>query len=166
MAETPSTMLPPVWSILLLALLHVTQESVATYIDLHHRSGHLQKRNSTSGLVFNQGGYYINVTMGGNPYSVMIDTGRWATDITYCRRSAHLPTHFPALTFGSRVPCLTLQPRLLLPRSNMPSVRIQVCTLGRHTRNVNLTFCAIFPLRSGLNGGVGHSWFQSSESSI
>jgi hypothetical protein len=156
-------MFPPVWSILLVALLHVTQGSVATYIDLHRRSGHLQKRNSTSGLVFNQGGYYINVTMGGNPYSVMIDTGRWATDITYCRRSAHSPTRFPALTFGSRVPCLTLPPRPLLPRSNMPSVRIQVCTLVQHARSFSSRY--FFP-RPSLNGGVGHPWFHSSESSI
>lgn len=68
-------MLPPRSSLLLAALLHATQVSVATYIDLLPRSGPLHKRNSTSALVYTSGGYNINVTLGGIPYSVMVDTG-------------------------------------------------------------------------------------------
>ncbi|KAI9466600.1 aspartic peptidase domain-containing protein [Lactarius psammicola] len=87
-------MLPLRSSIVLAALLHATQGSLATYIDLPRRSGPLRnlfRRNSTSGLDFANGSYNINITLGGNQYSVMIDTGRWATDsstafatFTYC----------------------------------------------------------------------------------
>jgi hypothetical protein len=76
-------MLPPWSSIVLAALLHATQGSVATYIDLPRRSGSLHNlyaRNATSGLDFGNGGYNINITLGGSQYAVMIDTGRWATD--------------------------------------------------------------------------------------
>lgn len=69
-------MLPPRSSLLLAALLHATQLSVAVYTDLLPRSGSLQKRNSTAALYNDGTGYYINVTLGGSPYSVMIDTGR------------------------------------------------------------------------------------------
>src|SRR6266702_5489100 len=128
-------MLPLRSSIVLAALLHAPPGSLATYIDLPRRSGplhHLFARNSTSGLDFAAGSYYINITLGGNQYSVLIDTGRWATDSFIRRqRSAHSPTilvHSPALIFGSRLPYPRLPTRALLPRYNMPSVRKQVCT--------------------------------------
>ena len=69
-------MLPPRSSLLLVALLHAAQVSVATYTDLFRRSGSLQKRNSTAALYNDGSGYYINITLGGSPYTVMIDTGR------------------------------------------------------------------------------------------
>ncbi|KAH9172156.1 acid protease [Lactarius sanguifluus] len=71
-------MLPSGSSIVLAALLHATQGSLATYVDLPRRSGalhNLYARNSTSGLNFAAGGYNINITLGGGQYSVLIDTG-------------------------------------------------------------------------------------------
>ena len=73
---------PPRFSILLATLLHATQliqVSVATYIDLIPRSGPLHKR-STSGLLYQDASYHINITVGGVPFLVLIDTGRWAPD--------------------------------------------------------------------------------------
>ena len=76
-------MLPPKFSILLATLLHATQliqVSMATHINLLPRSGPLHKRSSTSGLVYDNSGfyqgYYINITLGGIPLSVLLDTGR------------------------------------------------------------------------------------------
>jgi len=86
-------MLPPRSSILLAALLYATQGSLATYIDLHRRSGslhHLFARNSTSGLDLAAGGYNINITLGGRQYAVMIDTGRWATDSFFIASVRHI----------------------------------------------------------------------------
>ena len=74
-------MFPPRISILLAALLHATQVSMATSIDLLPRSGPLQRRDSTSGLVYENMAYYINITLGGSSYSVLVDTGRWAISI-------------------------------------------------------------------------------------
>ncbi|KAI0301931.1 aspartic peptidase domain-containing protein [Multifurca ochricompacta] len=74
-------MLPPrPSSILLAAFLHVAQGVIATYLDLdlYHRSASLPNlftRNSTSGLDIANGAYNINITLGGNQYSVLIDTG-------------------------------------------------------------------------------------------
>ena len=68
-------MFPPRFSILL-TLLHVTQVSMAAFIDLLPRSGPLHKRDPTSGLVFGDLSYHINITLGGIPFSVLIDTGR------------------------------------------------------------------------------------------
>ncbi|KAH9041834.1 acid protease [Lactarius hengduanensis] len=68
-------MLPLRSSIVLVTLLRATQESLATYIDLHRRSGPLLARSSTSGLDAINGSYNINITLGGNQYSVIIDTG-------------------------------------------------------------------------------------------
>jgi hypothetical protein len=70
-------------SVLLAAFLHVTHGSIATYLDLYHRSSslpHLLTRaaNGTSGLDFSGPGYNINITLGGKTFSVIIDTGRWA----------------------------------------------------------------------------------------
>src|SRR6266702_1633753 len=109
-AEDPltSTMLPPLRSSIILAaiLLHATQGSLATHIDLPRRSGSLHNlfaRSSTSGLDFVNGSYSINITLGGSQYAVMIDTGRWAMDLFICRQRS--PTvRSPALIFGSRVP--------------------------------------------------------------
>ncbi|KAI9448436.1 acid protease [Lactarius indigo] len=71
-------MLPSGLSIVFAALLHATQGSLASYIDLPRRSGllhHLYARNSTSGLDSSNGAYNINITLGGRQYAVMIDTG-------------------------------------------------------------------------------------------
>ena len=80
-------MFSPRFSVLLATLFHatqLTQVSMATHIDLVTRSGLLHKRDSTSGLVYQNSdgyqGYYINITLGGIPFSVLLDTGRWATD--------------------------------------------------------------------------------------
>ena len=80
-------MLPPRFSMLLATLLYaiqLIQVSMATYIDLLPRSGSLHKRSSASGLVYDNSGYYqgyyINITLGGTPFSVLLDTGRWATE--------------------------------------------------------------------------------------
>jgi hypothetical protein len=70
------------WSsiIPLAALLDV---SLAIHIDLNSRSTNrlpnlfARATNATSGLDFGNGGYYINITLGGAPFAVMIDTGRW-----------------------------------------------------------------------------------------
>jgi hypothetical protein len=67
-------------SVLLAAFLHVTHGCFATYLDLYPRSSslpHLLARaaNGTSGLDFNNY-YYINITLGGKMFSVIIDTGR------------------------------------------------------------------------------------------
>ncbi|KAH9065115.1 acid protease [Lactarius deliciosus] len=62
-------------SIVLAALLRATQGSLATYTDLTLRSGPLFTRSSTSGLDSINGSYNINITLGGNQYSVIIDTG-------------------------------------------------------------------------------------------
>ena len=77
-------MFSPRFSVLLVTLLHATQYtqvSMATHIDLLPRSGPLHKRAYTSGLVYDNSSYYINITLGGIPFSVLIDTGRWATDL-------------------------------------------------------------------------------------
>ncbi|KAH9037651.1 acid protease [Lactarius pseudohatsudake] len=68
-------MLPLRSSIVLVTLLRATQESLATYIDLPRRSGPLFARSFTSGLDAFNGSYNINITLGGNQYSVIIDTG-------------------------------------------------------------------------------------------
>ncbi|KAH9065101.1 acid protease [Lactarius deliciosus] len=75
-------MLPLRLSIVLAALLHTTQGTLATYVDLPRRSGPLSARSSTSGLDVFNGSYHINITLGGNQYSVLIDTGSsdlWVT---------------------------------------------------------------------------------------
>ncbi|KAH9037652.1 aspartic peptidase domain-containing protein [Lactarius pseudohatsudake] len=59
-------------SFVLSALFHTT---LATYVDLPRRSGPLFARSSTSGLDAFNGSYHINITLGGNQYSVLIDTG-------------------------------------------------------------------------------------------
>ena len=70
------------WSsiIPLAALLDVSR---AIHIDLPRRSAerlpNLFSRadNGTAGLDYDRGGYFINITLGGQPFSVLIDTGRW-----------------------------------------------------------------------------------------
>jgi hypothetical protein len=71
-------------SSLLLAvfLFHLTHVSVATYLDLSHRSPSLpdllaRAGNGTSALDMGGGGYNINITLGGKRFLVLIDTGRW-----------------------------------------------------------------------------------------
>lgn len=70
-------------SILLATILYVAQVSLALRIDLPRRSeaslSNLLARapNATSGLDIDGGdSYYINITLGGRQFSVMIDTGR------------------------------------------------------------------------------------------
>ena len=70
-------------SVLLAAILYATQVSLALHIDLprfsEDRLPNLLARapNATSTLDINNGNsYYINITLGGKPFSVLIDTGR------------------------------------------------------------------------------------------
>ena len=71
-------------SILLASVLQATQVALALHIELPNRSEaalpNLLTRasNATSGLDYNNtgGGYYINITLGGTQFSVLIDTGR------------------------------------------------------------------------------------------
>lgn len=100
-------MLPPRSPIVLATLLYATQRSVASYVDHPRRSGRLHNphaRDASSGLVFSGGGYNINITMGGAPYAVMIDTGRWASYPSVHRqrseRSPSISVRSPALIFG------------------------------------------------------------------
>jgi predicted aspartyl protease len=69
-------------SILLASVLQATQIALAFHIELPSRSEaalpNLLARapNATSGLDNNGGAYYINITLGGRQFSVLIDTGR------------------------------------------------------------------------------------------
>ena len=70
-------------SSILLTILYATQVSLALRIDsprtLDARLPNLLTRdpNATSSLDVNSAGsYYINITLGGKQFSVMIDTGR------------------------------------------------------------------------------------------
>lgn len=69
-------------SIFLASLLQASQIALAFHIELPARSEaalpNLLARapNATSGLDDNGGAYYINVTLGGRQFSVLIDTGR------------------------------------------------------------------------------------------
>ena len=71
-------------SILLASVLQATQVALALYIELPTRSEsalpNLLARapNATSGLDYNytDGSDYINITLGGRQFSVLIDTGR------------------------------------------------------------------------------------------
>lgn len=68
-------------SILLASVLQASQLALAFHIELPARSEaalpNLLTRaaNATSGLDFN-GAYYINITLGGRQFAVLIDTGR------------------------------------------------------------------------------------------
>lgn len=68
--------------ILLASVLQVTQVALAYHIELPSRSDaalpNLLSRapNATSGLDDDGGAYYINITLGGKEFSVLIDTGR------------------------------------------------------------------------------------------
>jgi predicted aspartyl protease len=74
------------WSSILLlsAFLDVSQRSLAVHVELPRRSPtdplpNVFARapdNSTSILDYFSGGYFINITLNGAPFSVMIDTGR------------------------------------------------------------------------------------------
>ena len=88
-AEGPVITLPSITmsfirpSILLAALLYATQVSLALYINLPRSSEarlpNLLTRapNATSTLdIHNEDSYYINITLGGKQFSVLIDTGR------------------------------------------------------------------------------------------
>jgi hypothetical protein len=69
-------------SVLLAAILYATQVSLALHFDLPRRSEaalpNLLSRapNATSGLDISKGAYFINITLGGKEFAVMIDTGR------------------------------------------------------------------------------------------
>jgi predicted aspartyl protease len=68
--------------ILLASILQATQVALAFHIELPTRSeatlSDLLARapNATSSLDDTGGGYYINITLGGQQFSVLIDTGR------------------------------------------------------------------------------------------
>jgi hypothetical protein len=70
--------------ILLASVLQATQVALAFHIELPTRSEaalpnlHARAPNATSGLDYNNTaeGYYINITLGGRQFSVLIDTGR------------------------------------------------------------------------------------------
>lgn len=70
------------WSSIL-PLAALLDASLAIHIDLPRRSGeHLpnlfsRATNATSGLNYMSGGYFINITLGGQQFEVLIDTGRW-----------------------------------------------------------------------------------------
>ena len=71
------------FSILLATILYATQVSLALHIDFPRSSEarypNLLTRapNATSGLdIHNGNSYYINITLGGKQFSVLIDTGR------------------------------------------------------------------------------------------
>ncbi|KAI0250550.1 aspartic peptidase domain-containing protein [Lactifluus subvellereus] len=76
---TPLTMFTLRSSVLLAAFLHVTHGSIATYLDLYHRSSSLPdllaRDTGTSGLDASGTAYSINITLGGQTFSVLIDTG-------------------------------------------------------------------------------------------
>ena len=71
-------------SILLASVFQATQIALAFHIELPTRSeaAHAlpdllaRAPNATSGLDDAGGAYYINITLGGREFSVMIDTGR------------------------------------------------------------------------------------------
>jgi len=70
-------------SILLASVLQATQVAFAFHIELPTRSeaalSNLLARaapNATSGVIFGNASYYINITLGGAPFSVSLDTGR------------------------------------------------------------------------------------------
>ncbi len=69
-------------SILLASVLQASQVSLAFHIDLPSRSeGALpdllaRAANATSGLDNLGGSYYVNITLGGKQFAVLIDTGR------------------------------------------------------------------------------------------
>ena len=92
------------WSsfVLLSAFLNASQRSLAAHVELPHRSptellSSLFSRapdNSTSILDYASGGYFINITLNGAPFSVMIDTGRCVDYIRSCPSSS--PPYPPA----------------------------------------------------------------------
>jgi predicted aspartyl protease len=69
-------------SIFIASVLQASQLALAFHIELPSRSEaalpNLLSRapNATSGLDDNGGAYYINITLGGKQFSVLIDTGR------------------------------------------------------------------------------------------
>ena len=68
--------------ILLVSIFQVTQVALAFHIELPTRSEATlpdllaRAPNATSGLDDSTGSYYINITLGGREFSVLIDTGR------------------------------------------------------------------------------------------
>jgi len=128
----------------LAALLDV---SLAIHIDLPSRSTerlpNLFARddvNATSSLDYVGAGYFINITLGGEPFSVLIDTGRWVVFNSFpflpspSARTHHthslliVPTLAP--TFGSRGQCQVPLTRVLLPRSRTLWAQLEVCVLS------------------------------------
>ena len=65
-------MFSPRFSILLATLLGATQLTQATYVDLPH-SGPLHQRAYTSGLIYDNSSYYINITFGEIHIQPLID---------------------------------------------------------------------------------------------
>jgi predicted aspartyl protease len=69
-------------SVLLASVLLATQVTLALHVELPTRSEAslhdllARAPNATSSLDNNGGSYYINITLGGRQFSVLIDTGR------------------------------------------------------------------------------------------
>ena len=70
-------------SILLVSILYATQVSLALHIEFPRNSEarlpnlFTRAPNATSTLdIHNEDSYYINITLGGKQFSVLIDTGR------------------------------------------------------------------------------------------
>jgi len=82
----PSRIMRSLWSsiVLLSVFLNTSQRSLAAHVELPRRSPTeplpnvfaRASDNSTSILDYFSGGYFINITLNGAPFSVMIDTGR------------------------------------------------------------------------------------------
>lgn len=116
--------------------------SLAIHIDLPGRSTErlpnlfARAVNATSSLNYMSGGYFINITLGGQPFSVLIDTGRWVdfNSIPFLPSpSAHthrthslliMPTLAP--TFGSRGQCQVPLTPVLLPLSRTLWAQLEV----------------------------------------
>jgi len=126
----------------LAALLDVSR---AIHIELPRRSAERlpnlfsRAANGTVGLEYDRGGYFINITMGGQPYSVLIDTGRWVLSDSFpllpsrsaCAHLTHSLLPMPPLapTSGSQEQCQVPLTRALLARSTTPWALLEVCVL-------------------------------------
>jgi len=135
------------WSsiILLVTLLHAFRRSLAAHIDFPRRSAtplpnlFARAGNGSAGLNFFNNGYYINITLGGQQFSVLIDTGRWVgsrsvrpplpSPAACSSYRIHTPFPLPTLapTYGSRGQSLMPSTQALLQGSNTPWAQMQVC---------------------------------------
>jgi hypothetical protein len=161
---------------LLSAFLNASQRSLALHLELPRRSPteslpNIFARaddNSTSSLAFLSGGYNINITLNGAPFTVIIDTGR-CVGSTSVHPSPFLlypplslstsaltvlcsPCPFStclALTFGSRGQCLMPKTWALVHPSTTPWAQAVVCVpcYPRRTKTYELTQLLMRALR-------------------